>query len=109
MRLGLSNAELNTHAPTESQSHLVGTEVVPKTFTIVFDAVGISDVLGTSGINAKPHNVLLASAELGNMVAMASGNVAATAFDDDLVRRVDDENPTVVCGDSTGIAVGLAC
>ncbi len=47
------------------------------------------------------HNVLLASAE--------SGNVAATAFDDDLVRCVDDENATVVHGNSTGNASGLAC
>ena len=43
------------------------------------------------------------------MVARASGNVAATAFDDDLVRRVDDENATFVHGDSTKNAAGLAC
>ncbi len=82
---------------------------MPETCKIVFDAVGISDVPGTAGINVKPPNVLLASAELGNVVAMASGNVAATAFDDDLVRHVDDENATVVHGDSTGNAAGLAC
>ncbi len=73
------------------------------------DAVGISDVPGTSGIDVKPPNVLLASAESGNLVAAASGNVDATAFDDDLVRRVDDENATFVHGDSTKNAAGLAC
>jgi hypothetical protein len=76
---------------------------------IVFDAVGISDVPRTSGINVKPPNVLLASAESGNIVVTASGNVAATAFNDDFVRHVDDENATVVRGDSTGNAAGLAC
>ncbi len=84
-------------------------EVVPETFKIVFDAVVISDVPGTSGTNVKPPNVLLASAELGNVVAVASGNVASMAFDDDIVRRVDDENATVVRGDSTGNAAWLAC
>jgi hypothetical protein len=108
MRLGPLNAELSTHAPTESQSHLAWKKVVPETFKIVFDAVGISDVPRTSGINVKPPNVLLASAKLGNVVAMASRNVAATAFDDDLVRHVDDENATVVHSDSTGNAAGLA-
>jgi hypothetical protein len=90
MRLGPLNAELNIHAPTESQSHLAWAEVVPETFKIGFDAVGISDVHGTSGINVKPPNILLASVELGNVVAMASENIAAMAFDDDLVRHVDD-------------------
>jgi hypothetical protein len=71
--------------------------------------VGISDVLGTSGINVKPPNVLLASAELGNMVATASGNMAALAFNDDFVRRMDDENATFVRGDATGNASRLAC
>jgi hypothetical protein len=109
MRLDLLKAELYTHAPTESQSHLAWMEVVPETFKIVFDAVVISDVPGTSGTNVKPPNVLLASAELGNVVAVASGNVASMAFDDDIVRRVDDENATVVRGDSTGNAAWLAC
>jgi hypothetical protein len=54
--------------------------------------VGISDVPETSGIDVNPPNVLFASAELGNVVATASGNVAAMAFDYDLVRRMDDEN-----------------
>jgi hypothetical protein len=63
----------------------------------------------TSGIYVKPPYILLASAELGNVVAMASGNVAATAFDDDLVRHVDDENAAFVRGDATGNAAGQAC
>jgi hypothetical protein len=71
--------------------------------------VGISDVPGTSGIYVKPPNILLASAELGNVVAMASRNVVAMAFDDDLVKHVDDENATFVRGDATGNAAGLAC
>ena len=71
--------------------------------------MGISDVPGTSGIDVKPPNVLLASAELGNVVAAASGNVAAMAFDDDLVRRMDDKNATVVHGNSTDNAAGIAC
>jgi hypothetical protein len=71
--------------------------------------VGISDVPRTSGINVKPPNLLLLSAELGNVVAMASGNVAATAFDDELVRHVDDGNATFVCGYATENAVRLAC
>jgi hypothetical protein len=33
----------------------------------------------------------------------------AMAFDDDLVRHVDDDNATVVHGNSTGNAAGLAC
>ncbi len=68
--------------------------------------VGISDVPGTSGINVRPPNVLLASAELGNMVATASGNVAAMALDEDLVRHIDDDNATFVHGDATGNASG---
>ncbi len=64
---------------------------------------------GTSGNDVKPPIVLLASAELGNVVAMVSGNVAATSFNDDLVRRVDDENAAFVHGDATGNAAGLAC
>ncbi len=91
-RLGPLKAQLNTHAPTESQSQLDWTEVLPETFTFFFDAVGISDVPETSGIDVNPPNVLFASAELGNVVATASGNVAAMAFDYDLVRRMDDEN-----------------
>jgi len=59
--------------------------------------------------NIKPPNVLLVSVVLGNVVAMASENVAATAFNDDLVRHVDDENATFVHGDATGNAAGLAC
>ncbi len=43
------------------------------------------------------------------LVATASVNVEAMAFNDDLVRRVDDENATFVRGDSTGNAAGLAC
>jgi hypothetical protein len=43
------------------------------------------------------------------VVATASGKVAAMAFDDDLVRRVDDENTIFVRGDATGNASGLAC
>ena len=77
------------------------TEVVPAPCKIVIDAVGISDVPGSSGINVKPSSALLASAE--------SGNVAATAFDDDLARRMDDEKATFACGNSTGNAAGLAC
>jgi hypothetical protein len=72
-----------------------------------FDAVDISDVPGTSGINARPPT--LASAESVNVVGTASGNVAATALDDDLVRRVDDDNATFVRGDATENAAGLAC
>ena len=82
---------------------------MPERFTFFLDAVGISDVPRTSAIDVKPPNVLLASAESGNLVATASGNVEAMAFDDDLVRRVDDENATFVHGDSTGNAAGLAC
>jgi hypothetical protein len=66
-------------------------------------------VPGTSGIDIKPPIVQFASAELGNVVAMVSGNVAAMAFDDDLVRRVDDENTTFVHGDITGNVARLAC
>jgi hypothetical protein len=43
------------------------------------------------------------------VVATASGNMVATAFDDDLVRRVDDENAAFVRGDTAGNAAGLAC
>jgi hypothetical protein len=43
------------------------------------------------------------------VVAMASGNVAATALDDDLVRHVDDDNAKFVHDDATGNAAGLAC
>ena len=43
------------------------------------------------------------------LVATASVNVEAMAFNDDLVRRVDDENTTVVHDNSTGKAAGLAC
>ncbi len=71
--------------------------------------MGIFEVPGTSGINVKPPNVLLASAELGYVVEMASGNVVATAFDEDLVRRMDYKNATRVCNDSTGNVTGLAC
>jgi hypothetical protein len=74
---------------------------VPAPCNIVIYAVGISGVPGSSGINVKPPNVLLATAE--------SGNMAATAFDDDLVRRMDDDIDTVVHGDSTGSDTGLAC
>jgi hypothetical protein len=127
MRLGPLNAESNKHAPTESESHLAWTEVVPAPCKIVIDAVGISDVPGSSGINIRPPNVLLASAGSGNVAAMAfddgvdvkpsnillasaeSGDLAATAFDDDLVRHVNDENATVVRGNSTGNAARLAC
>ncbi len=109
-RLGPLEAELNTHAPTDSQSHLARTEVLPETFTVVFDAVGISDVPVTSGIDVKPPIALLAKTEeSGNVVAAASGYVAATAFNDDLVRRMDDENAAFVRGDATGNAAGLAC
>jgi hypothetical protein len=114
-KLGPLEAELNTHAPTDSQSHLARTEVLPETFTIFFDAVGISDVPGTSGINVKvgisdvPRTSgidvrppTLASAESGNVVATASGNVAAMALDDDLMRCVDDDNATFVRDDATG-------
>jgi hypothetical protein len=87
---------------------VVGISDVPRTSGINVK-VGISDVPGTSGINVKPPNVLLASAELGNVVATASGNIAATAFNDDLVRHVDDENATFVHGDATGNASRLAC
>jgi hypothetical protein len=66
-------------------------------------------VPGTSGINVKPPNILLASAELGNVVTTASGNKAAMAFNDDLVRHRDDENATFVHGDATGNVSGLAC
>jgi hypothetical protein len=101
MRLGPLNAQSNKYAPTESQLHFACTEVVPAPCKIVNDAVGISDVPGSSGINVKPPNLLLTSAE--------SGNVAALAFDYDLMRRMDDENATVVRGNSTGNADGLAC
>ncbi len=118
MRLGPLKAELNTHAPTDWM------EALPETFTSFYDVVGISDVPGISGINVKvgisdvpgisginvkPPNVLLASAELGNVVATASGNMAATAFNDDFVSRLDDENATFMRGDATGNASGLAC
>jgi hypothetical protein len=43
------------------------------------------------------------------VVAAASGYVAATAFNDDLVKCVDDENSAFVCNDATGNAAGLAC
>jgi hypothetical protein len=66
-------------------------------------------VPGTSGIDVNPPIALLASAELGNVVAAASGNVAAMAFNDDLGRHVDDENAAFVCGDATGNVAGLAC
>jgi hypothetical protein len=80
-------AELHTNAPTDSQSHLAWTEVLPETFTFFFDVVGISDVPGTlgidvkvgisdvpgtSGTDVKPPSVLLVSVELGNVVAMVS-------------------------------------
>ncbi len=41
------------------------TEVVPAPCKIVIDAVGISDVSGSSEGNVKPPNVLFASAESG--------------------------------------------
>ncbi len=107
-RLGPLQAELNTHAPTDSQSHLARTEVLPETSTILFDVVGISDVPVTSGFNVKPPIALLASAELGNVVAATSGNVAATAFNDALARHVDDENAAFVHGDITENVAGLA-
>jgi hypothetical protein len=66
-------------------------------------------VPGTSGIDVKPPIALLASAELGNVVAAVSGNVAAMAFNDDFVRHVDDDNAAFVHGDVTGNAAGLAC
>jgi hypothetical protein len=66
--------------------------------------VGTSDVPGTSGIDVKPP--MLASAELGNVVATALGNMAATALDNDLVRRIDDDNATFVRGDTTGNTSG---
>jgi hypothetical protein len=108
MRLGPLEAELNTHAPTDSQSHLARTEVLAETFMIFFDAVGISDVPVTSGFNVKPPIALLASAESGNVVAVMSGNVAAMAFNDAYVRHVDDENTAFVCGNATGYAAMLA-
>jgi hypothetical protein len=49
---------------------------------------------------------MLASAESGNMVAMASGNVAAMTLDDDFVRHVDDAKATFVRGDATGNTSG---
>ncbi len=107
MRLGPLNAESNKQALIESQSHLAWTEVATAPCKIVCDAVGISDVPGTSGIDVKPPNVLLAF--LGNVAAMDSGNLAATAFDDDLVRRVGNKNSTVLRGNSTGNAARLAC
>jgi hypothetical protein len=63
-----------------------------------------------SGFDVKPPIALLASAELGNVVAAMSGNVAAIAFNDALVRRVDDENENAafVHGDATGNAAKLA-
>ncbi len=64
---------------------------------------------GTSRIDVKPLIVLLASAELGNLMAATLRNVVAMAFNDDLVRHVDDENAEFVCGDATGNAAGLAC
>jgi hypothetical protein len=66
-------------------------------------------VPGTSGIDVKPPIALLASEELGNVVAAASENVVAMAFNDDLVRRMDDDNAAFVHGDATGNAAGLAC
>jgi hypothetical protein len=97
-------------------------EVLPETFTISFDAVGITDVPKTSGINVKVgisdvpgtsgmdvRPPTLASAESGSVVATASGNVAAMALDDDLLRHVDDDNATFVHGDATGNVPGLAC
>ena len=121
-RLGPLKAKLNTHAPTDSQSHLARTEVLLETFTFFFDAVGISDVPGKSGINVKAGTSdvpgtsgidvrppMLASAKSGNVVATVLGNMAATALDDDLVRRVDDENTTFVHGDITGNVARLAC
>ncbi len=63
----------------------------------------------TSGFDVKPPIALLASAELGNVVAAMSGNVAAMAFNDALVRpHMDDENAAFVRGDATGNAAGLA-
>ncbi len=62
----------------------------------------------TSGFDIKPPIALLASAELGNVVAATSGNMAATAFNDALVRCLDDENAAFDCGDATGNAAGLA-
>jgi hypothetical protein len=109
-RLGPLEAELNTHAPTDSQSHLARMEVQPETFTIFFDVVGISDVHVTSGIDVKPPITLLAKMEeSGNVVAAASGYMAAMAFNDDLVRCVDDENTAFVHGDATGNGARLAC
>ena len=81
---------------------------MPETFTIFVDMVGISDVPVTSRFDVKPPIALLASAELDNVVAATSENVAATAFNDNLVRRMDDENAAFVCGDATGNAAGLA-
>ncbi len=66
--------------------------------------VGISDVPGTSGIDVRPPT--LASVESGNVVAMAPGNVAATALDDDLVKHIDNDNATFVRGDAFGNASG---
>jgi hypothetical protein len=66
-------------------------------------------VPGTSGIDVKPPIALLASAESGNVGAAASGNVAAMAFDDDLLRRMNDENAAFVHGDAIGNVAGLAC
>jgi hypothetical protein len=43
------------------------------------------------------------------VVAMASGNMAATTFDDDLVKRMDNMDAAFVRGDATGNAAGLAC
>ncbi len=61
----------------------------------------------TSGFNVKPPIAGLASAELGNVVAATSGNVAATSFNDALVRHVYDENAARVCGGAPGNAAGL--
>ncbi len=62
----------------------------------------------TSGFDIKPPIALLASAESGNVVAAMSENMAAMAFNDALVRRVDDENAAFMGGDATGNVAGLA-
>ncbi len=62
----------------------------------------------TSGFDVKPPIALLASAKPGNVVAATSGSMATTAFNDDIVMRVDDKNAAFVCGDETGNAAGLA-
>ncbi len=43
------------------------------------------------------------------MVATASGNMAATALDNDLVRHLDDDNAIFVRSDANGNASWQAC